>query len=76
MSWSALYPPPAKRLRKSSDPIRYQRHDSCKLWHIPKNRKAKVDSPTYNMCATCRTLFAYLNKKNVCQQSLQEEIQV
>ena len=34
----------------------YERHqsDTCKLWHIPKNRQAQPESKLYDVCDSCK----------------------
>ena len=60
---SREYPPPAKRLKVSSEPLEYRRHENCLIWHVPKNRKLRPSNAEYNMCTPCKRLFQYLIKQ-------------
>ena len=57
------YPPPAKRLKTSSEPLLYQRDKDCLMWHVPSNRKSKAGSVTLNMCTPCKRLRSKLEQK-------------
>ena len=60
---SKEYPPPAKQLKQHSSSFKDQRHEQCLLWHVPKNRKSKESSPTFNMCSSCKYLYFYLEER-------------
>ena len=63
LPFSKEYPPPAKRLKKCSAPLKDQRHDECLLWHVPQNRKVKASSHMYDMCYNCKHLYSYLEER-------------
>ncbi len=47
----------SKNLRVWKNPLK--RHDSkrCLLWHKPANTRQQPDSPTYNLCGSCKLLY-------------------
>lgn len=68
-----IYQPPAKRLKGYQSPLTDQRHEDCAMWHIPTNRKLKPDDCRYNMCTKCKTLHAYLERRENIQLSSDEK---